>query len=276
MSPVRYSILDPTGNITALVESPVEPEGQPELAAELMRRHPEVEQVGFVRFPDSPEEGGAQAGLRMAGGEFCGNAAICAAALFLMTKGESGAENEAATVRLRVSGAAQPVEVTLRGSAPGTFRAGIRMPPALETGERELTFEGKQGKLPLARMQGISHLLVESDSVFFPLRNERQTAERAVRKFCGDLGAECLGLLFLEEGEDCRLTPLVYVPGSGTVFWENSCASGSSAVGMILAARAGAALDLALFQPGGMMRVSSGPDGTWLFGQVKQLGEYQI
>ena len=40
MNPVRYSILDPTGNITALVESPVEPERQPELAAELMRRHP--------------------------------------------------------------------------------------------------------------------------------------------------------------------------------------------------------------------------------------------
>ena len=276
MSPVRYSILDPTGNITALVESPVEPERQPELAAELMRRHPEAEQVGFVRFPDSPEEGGAQADLRMAGGEFCGNAAICAAALFLMRKGESGAENEAATVRLRVSGAAQPVEVTLWESAPGTFRAGVRMPPALETGEREFAFEGKQGKLPLARMQGISHLLVERDSVFFSLRHERQAAERAVRKFCGDLGAECLGLLFLEKGEDCRLTPLVYVPGSGTVFWENSCASGSSAVGMILAARAGSAVDLTLSQPGGIMRVSSGSDGTRLYGQVRLLGEYEI
>ena len=50
--PLQYSIFDPTGNITALVESPVPVERQPAVAAALMARHPEVEQVGFVRFPD--------------------------------------------------------------------------------------------------------------------------------------------------------------------------------------------------------------------------------
>ena len=87
-------------------------ENQPEVAAELMRRHPEVEQVGFIRFSGSPEDP-VPAELRMAGGEFCGNASVCAAALYLLETG-TGAEEEPVDVRLRVSGASLPVDVTLR------------------------------------------------------------------------------------------------------------------------------------------------------------------
>ena len=47
---LKYSILDPTGNITALVESPVPVSGQPSVADAVMERHPDVEQVGFVSF----------------------------------------------------------------------------------------------------------------------------------------------------------------------------------------------------------------------------------
>ena len=75
---IRYSIWDPSGNITALVESPIPIERQRTVASELMVRHPAVEQVGFVSL--SPEND-ADAALRMAGGEFCGNAGMSAAAL---------------------------------------------------------------------------------------------------------------------------------------------------------------------------------------------------
>ena len=61
---MKVRILDPTGNITALVEGPVPPSEQPAAAAMLMERHPAVEQVGFVRF--GPEA----VSLRMAGGEY--------------------------------------------------------------------------------------------------------------------------------------------------------------------------------------------------------------
>ena len=44
---LRVSIFDPTGNITALVESPVAPEEQSAAAARIMERFPQVEQVGF-------------------------------------------------------------------------------------------------------------------------------------------------------------------------------------------------------------------------------------
>ena len=73
--PIRYSILDPTGNITALVEGPVEPERYAPVASAVMRRHPAVEQVGFFSVKDG------RPALAMAGGEFCVNASLCAAAL---------------------------------------------------------------------------------------------------------------------------------------------------------------------------------------------------
>lgn len=264
---LRYSILDPTGNITALAESPVEAARQPDVAAEIMRRHPEVEQVGFLR---PAGENGIAAELRMAGGEFCGNASMCAAALCL-PDGQGDGEKPA-DVRLRVSGASRPVEVRLLREGADNFRTEILMPPALGLEEREFSFEGLRGTLPLVRLEGISHLIVGPDSAFFGLFADRGAAERAVRDFCAALEAEGLGLLFLEgDGCDRRLTPLVYIPGSGTTFWETSCASGSAAAGLYLAEKSGAALDLALQEPGGTLRVKCDPRNgeTRLSGRVR-------
>ena len=90
---IRYRILDPTGNITALVYGDVEIGRQPSFAAGLMRRHPEVEQVGFLRLPPP---GGDRTGaeLRMAGGEFCGNASMSAAMLLQAGKGRKDGESQ--------------------------------------------------------------------------------------------------------------------------------------------------------------------------------------
>ena len=259
----RYCIFDPTGNITALVESETPASDQPALAAALMRRHPELEQVGFVRGNT----------LRMAGGEFCGNASMCAAALLLLREGLDSGER-----RLLVSGTSAPVAVRLRREGPDRFRTEICMPPALEITEAEFSFEGLRAPLPLVRLEGITHLVAERDAPFFALLGDRPAAERAVHSFCDTLGAGGVGLLFLDRGEgERRMTPLVYVPGSGTTFWENSCASGSAAVGMLLAKRGGAPAELVLRQPGGVLRARSDMrGGTWLSGAVRLVGEYDL
>ena len=268
---VSYSIFDPTGNITALVEGPVEPAEQPHVASALMRCHPEVEQVGFFRLA---EDGPA---LRMAGGEFCGNASMCAAALYHLRSGESAGDDGKFSVSLAVSGAAEPVTVTLRPEGGESFEACVRMPQALSVTETVFSFGGIEAALPLVRMEGISHILVESSSPFFGLMGDRPRAEKAVRDFCDALGADGLGLMFLErDAGETRLTPLVYVPGSATVFWENSCASGSAAVGMALSARAGGAVDLTLREPGGSLRVRCDAAGeTLLYGRTRRIGAYR-
>lgn len=269
---IRYRILDPTGNLTAVVGSAVEPVAQPACAAALMRRHPEVEQVGFLRLPSEQD---ALPALRMAGGEFCGNASMCAAVCCALAEGEAAAE-ETRELLLRVSGADAPVALRLRQTEPSRFETAVRMPEALDITDRPFSLDGLRGKLPTVRMQGITHLIVRPDSVFYPLLGQKPTAERAARTFCAELGAEGLGLLFLEgEAPACRMTPLVYIPGSGTCFWESSCASGSAAAGMFLSRAGGAPLRATLVQPGGSLRVDCGAGETWLYGSVRPLGEYE-
>ena len=266
---LRYSIFDPTGNVTALVETPVAVSAQPAAAAAIMRRCPAVEQVGFVRlFPAGASVIDAE--LRMEGGEFCGNASMSTAALLLLRRREQAAEEK--TLRLRVSGAAESVEVRLRRAGTDSFRAGVRMPRAKAIEERVFAFGELRGRLRLVRMEGISHLIITPESCFFPLKDQPEQAEKAVRLWCGTFAADGLGLMFLERD---TLTPLVYVPGSGTVFWEKSCASGSAAVGMALAAGRGEALNLTLCEPGGTLRVESDPasECTWLWGQTRLVKE---
>lgn len=256
---MRYFILDPTGNITALVldETPIH--DQPRVASSLMERHQEVEQVGFVSFaPDAP----SQVNLRMAGGEFCGNATMSAAALYALL-----ADSRAMHVQVRASGADGPVSVRLSQTGDDSFDAWVHMPEAEGICTQDFTYEGIVASLPLVRMRGISHLIVQDTSPFFALRERPSDAERAIRDWCASLGADGLGLMFLDSSS--TLTPLVYVPGSNTVFWERSCASGSSAVGMFLAHMSHSPISVALHEPGGTLRVQSNDQGTVLQGSVR-------
>ena len=255
---IRYSILDPAGNITALADSPVPVGKQPEIAAELMSRHPEVEQVGFVRFSDSPDDP-IRAELRMAGGEFCGNASVCAAALYLLEK-EPEQDECPVNIRLRVSGASLPVDVSLRREEGNSFSACIGLPSAKSIRSEELSFGTVSDTLPVVRMEGISHIIIRPDSDFFRLQKDRTAVEEALRTWCGLLSVDSLGLIFLEpDGPDFRMTPFVYVPGSGTFFRENSCASGSAAAAMALAAERGTPVSLMLHEPGGCLRAECDP-----------------
>ena len=291
---ISYTILDPTGNVTALVESPVDIPGQPAAAALIMQEHPEVEQVGFVRFFHPPKDS-VHAELRMAGGEFCGNASMCAAALYLFRmacprdpdhssdppvpsvphpaagKAVSGRTD---TVLLEVSGADDPVEVCLTEQASGIFDAGIRMPAVQFSGDVLFSFSGTRAMLPLMHMKGISHLIIDPESPFSFLQEDRNAAEQAVRDWCRLLSADGLGLMFLDGTvPDLRLAPLVYIPGSGTIFWENSCASGSAAAGMFLAQKASEPVRFSFREPGGTLCVETlpGDDRPWLFGKVRLL-----
>ena len=270
-NPIRYSIFDPTGNITALVESPVDESEQRAVAASIMARHAAVEQVGFVRLPD---EKSAPAALRMAGGEFCANASMSAASLWALRLGLCEGE-----LSLAVSGAEDAVAVRLKQEDESCFSAAVRMPEAREITAIPFVFEGLSGTIPLVRMEGIDHAVLTPDCPFFALRDRPSAAEKAVRELCASLGAVCLGLMFLEgESAQRRLTPLVYVPGSRTLFWESSCASGSAAAGMLLARQSGERTELELIEPGGVLRVESDPrkGETRLFGRTRLRGEYSV
>ena len=74
-----YLIYVPGGNDTALVLGDDFPD-KAAISAELIKKHPNIEQVGFLNLQKQK--------LTMAGGEFCGNALRCACHYYL--KGEPG------------------------------------------------------------------------------------------------------------------------------------------------------------------------------------------
>ena len=238
---IRYRVMDPSGNITILVETPVPEASQPSVALKLMELEKDAEQVGFL----SPGDG-CDISLRMAGGEFCGNATMSAAA--------AAAENagtDEGSLLVRVSGCPDLVRADVTRLPDGSFRGAVDMPRPLAVEEMRLPLGTPGGEsaqqshaaglsadltsgwymLPVVHFEGISHVIIggERESV---VAGEawKSRAEELARQWCSYLKKSALGLMFLD-AESSRMTPLVYVPGADTLVWENSCASGTTAAG---------------------------------------------
>ncbi|MBR6005888.1 MAG: hypothetical protein IK063_06670 [Clostridia bacterium] len=238
---IDYYTANPTGNITLLAETPAEKRDYKTIADRLMALNPRAEQAGFIGF----NENGFF--LNMAGGEFCGNASMSAAAVFAQKQGINPGEKRVVT--LRVSGAEEPVNVSVKADESGAYECEIQMPPAKRITEREFSFEGKKYALPVVESEGISHIIFEGEM-------QKKTAEKAVVQWCDELNAGCLGIMFADF-EKNTISPLVYARDAGTLFWENSCASGTTAAGLYLAEKTGRDVDIALSQPGGALRIKT-------------------
>ena len=234
----RYVILDPTGNLTALVLETDAPEREAEITARLMR---ESEQVAYLEPPTLP---GSLARIRLMGGEFCGNAAMAAAGWLVRDRLAPG---KRLTVPLEVSGAPGVLFCRIEGKEDG-FEGTVEMPPVL--GFLEETFRG----VPLTgvRMEGILHWIRESRT---PLPKEE--AEALIREIAERVPDEAVGLLD-RNPETGKMRPLVFVRGSGTLVWETACGSGSAAVGALEARRKGSGLAVTeVSQPGGVIRAEA-------------------
>lgn len=248
---IDYCVLDPTGNITILVDTPVPPGSMPFIAGRLMEQEPASEQVGFL----SAAPDGSFA-LRMAGGEFCGNASMCAAVLAAVKADETIYDT-----KLNVSGTCAPVPVRVEKKPDGSWTGSVIMPQPVSFEKADLP---EAGRLPVVRFSGISHVILEKEM-------EKGTAEALARRWCSFLDADALGLLFLNR-EEGRLIPLVYVPAVDTLCWENSCASGTAAAGVYLSFGLKEPLRISLSQPGGSLSINVSAEGTLtLTGAVKVL-----
>ncbi len=225
---LRYALMDPTGNITVLVETPVPVEDQPITAGIVMAVAPTCEQVGFL-MPPVPD---CDIAIRMAGGEFCGNAAMCAATLHAMSLEIAGET----TLQVSVSGT--PVAVTVTPEGDG-YACSVAMPRPLDI----VTVHG----LPVVHFEGICHAIATE-----PLTDE--AAPALLWELCQELHPEAMGLMQLD-AEAGTMKPLVYVPGTNALFWENSCGSGTSAVGAYLYSLSGQPVSARLRQPGGTLGV---------------------
>ena len=144
---VPYAILDPTGNITALMQT----ERDAALALDLMRSEPSVEQVGFVRFPRPGE-----VEMQMAGGEFCGNATLSAGVL--------GSEHWGVPeITVHASGADRPLAVSVTRLENGTYDVSGELPLPERITEERLPLPDGETALPVVHFPGIAHAIVTGD-----------------------------------------------------------------------------------------------------------------
>ncbi|MDO5436221.1 MAG: hypothetical protein Q4G19_07610 [Clostridia bacterium] len=235
MSSLPYVRFDPTGNITVFIITPVSRPLQPGLAAKIMNSGRfACEQVGFL---EPPCDGGARLHLQMMGGEFCGNAAMSAAAYIAFLDGLK--PGQTAAVPLEVSGAEGVLNCTAR-SVPGGWEGTVPMPAVNAV-------EGRNG-LVFMHMNGILHIILRKSI-------PDAEAETLLRSLAQSASEDAVGLLQWADG---FLKPLVLVKSTGTLVWETGCGSGSAAVGAYEALRSGNGTTATpVRQPGGTITVQA-------------------
>lgn len=245
---VKFVKMNPARNMTILVESPVPENRREKVAGELMDYGGVyAEQVGYILKPADPS---AWAGLRMMGGEFCGNAVMSLAALLAIDeKLPKGVER---VIPVECSGAEGPVMVTVR---PDDISAecSLEMPRPKSVVIKTMKTEGRPGECPAAvvDLDGITHFVAPEEAV---RGDKRRWAEKAVKIWAEECRSKAVGLI-LHRRKDNSITPLVYVKDTGSLVWEQGCGSGSAAVGAVLAHEARGPVEVRVLQPGGVIAV---------------------
>lgn len=247
---VETCYADPAGNITLLTETAFSPDEYPAIAGRLLLAEPSAEQVGFIENISRKE-----VSLRMAGGEFCGNAAFSAAAMAIWKTG-----SDEGTVLVDFAGTGS-LSASVSRVSENSYTGRIQMPLPEEVSEKHLCFEGKDLFLPVVRFPGITHILCTA-----PM--DRTFAEAAVKQWCAELAAPAAGIMLLDE-EHRALTPLVYVPRPETLFWESSCASGTCAAAFWLSSRSGTPSAYRFSEPGGTLGAETGQNSIHLLNTVR-------
>ena len=245
---IDYLYFNPTGNMTALVTSAVPFHMRKSAADAIMQTETGCEQVGFLSFEDGVR-------LDMTGGEFCGNASMCAGIAAFLKNKNSDAALQSADISIGICGSEYPVSVR-----------------QISAKDFECTLEAAD--VP----EGIKHAVTECSEIIkinaeYEIRKcfEKYLPDAAVSGY--DPSADARGLMFLS---GTQLTPLVYVPQADTLFWENSCASGSMAAGKYLFEKIGKPVETDLQMPGGIINVKCDGSGIRLAEKIKLVAERSL
>ena len=226
------AVLDPAGNVTAIVCSDVPAAERAHIAAQLLRL-PElgIEQVAFLAAPRS----GGEIRLEMMGGEFCGNALRCAGFYQALRTGAQGKS----CVLAEISGAdgVQPVMAdTAQGTASTVMPLPLSVQPAgwADVQATRVTFAG------------ITHFVIDR------AQPDEALVQRAV---AAAPEASAVGAIFLDRAHG-SIKPVVFVRETASCVAENSCASGSVATAVVLTADfADGITEIGIGQPGGTLEV---------------------
>ncbi|MGX4586134.1 diaminopimelate epimerase [Paenibacillus chitinolyticus] len=237
---------NPTQNMTILVRTNHLAEDYMPIAAKMMSYDSVyAEQVGFIEKPGSYE---ADANLRMAGGEFCGNACMSLAAFLASEKGMK--PDDFMEIVLEASGTEQLVTCQVK-KVKEEYVCRLAMPVPKKIDEKTIKFEGDDLDIVTVRYPDFLHIVIEVDHFNETVRNRAQ----ALAKLLGAASeASVIGIL-LFKSQTNELAPLIYVPLLDSMIWERGCGSGTASLGAFLSWKNKGAVSAQIKQPGGIMTV---------------------
>lgn len=245
--------VNPVENMTIFVMDKVERSLHMNVANKLMEYgNVYGEQVGFIEEPTKAEAKSLNTlRLQMMGGEFCGNATRSLAALMvhLNMEGINKSEDNFKVV-LEVSGSNELLHCEVRPTKEEhTYYSKVEMPLPQRISSSNIVFNNTPIDFIRVDFSGISHFIVESGEIedkegFFETMKNKTDSE----------ALDAFGIMFYDT-EKRFLTPLVYVKATDSKFWERSCGSGTSALGVALAFKRNSDVHEYIKQPGGELEV---------------------
>lgn len=228
---ISYLIYVPGGNGTALVEKlGYSPEVRKQINDKIMEDNGDiVEQVGFVEKGSQPE-------LKMAGGEFCGNATRSAAYYYL--------DGKPGEIKIKVNDDLINAGVYENGDA------WCEIP--LYFGNDVIT--QVEAGIYKVKMNGMTTIVV-SDNVAEDYLNDMENIKAHGMNFINKYQlneCEAVGIMFLEVIDSVlKINPVVWVKSIDTLFYETACGSGTTATVMVEAYKRKDSCSMDILQPSG-------------------------
>ena len=208
---IKYNILNPGGNKTALIKGCEYTNNQKKLINKMiMDKYSQVEQVGFLSNIINR--------LEMAGGEFCMNATRCA--IYEYSK-----ENKE-KVELSVSG----TNKKLIGRKLNDNKVEVK----LDIGKNIEDLIETKNDFTCVKIDGILIAILDeekSKKYIQKLRENEETTKNELKQLMiTEIASEekAIGIMLLEkESGKIKINPIVWVKEIDTIFYETACGSGS-------------------------------------------------
>lgn len=213
----EYEILNPSGNITALVTKYVPREKYKEISNEIMKNNPNIEQVGFLKkYSNSIFR------LEMAGLEFCGNASR-AFACFLVKEKYINTEK----FEISVTGYDNLIGCIVEKKGEDYFSTiDLKFLKPIDDFIENKTLNDQ--KISVVYLPGISHTFLDQRRFKFDEDNCLKEAKKIIPQL-NLINLPAVGVIWFDGNQ---INPVVYVKDIDSLFYENSCGSGSIAYGI--------------------------------------------
>lgn len=242
---LNYVKISPAQNMTILITDYVDPKDYKKVSTAVMSYDSlNAEQVGFIVKPTHQL---SNIRIEMAGGEFCGNALLSAAAY-----GTYKGICPIGSFYMDSSGVESSLRCETKSISQNRYVVTGEMPDPVAI--EKFSISGSFGSLEgsLVDLNGISHFVADGEL-------ELHLYDELLSELIDVTSSEAIGIIPYRQyaSDKFEIKPFVYVRDSGSKVFERACGSGSYSLGAHLSLNH-RDRDIEVYQPGGVIHVGVG------------------